>query len=518
MAPEQARGEEVDSRADLFSLGCLLYRLSTGVPPFGKGDTVSILVAIATSHPPAPISLNPVLPAAMSELIQRLLAKRPEDRPPSARALADALRDLEVERERRRTWPSRRRWLALTALVTIAAVGLTVWLLPREDRGEETPPDPGEVTFALDEPEGQLILRGGDGVDQPVDVATQGTLSLAPGEYTLRPQLPRKGRHLFPDRFLVNSGERTKVALRLVGEIRRLDRHTLPVKAVALSEYKNKLLAISAAMDRDVVLWKPATDDQPVDLTGHEGFVCAVAIAPNGWLAASGSGGRGRNPDLSIRLWDLDRQKELHRLQGHESWVTALAFASDNKYLLSGSKDGTAILWDLLARQKRFDLKGHENGLDVYSAACSGDGRHAVTGGADKLVILWDTTTGTLLRKLEGHTGEVRGVAFAPARFEAASASMDGALRVWDLKTGHSRAIAAHKGGARGVAYSPDGARLLSGGEDGMVRLWIAATGEEIYRFQGHTKAVTGVAFAPDGRRALSGSDDRTVRFWELPG
>src|SRR5262249_20909986 len=158
-------------------------------------------------------------------------------------------------------------------------------------------------------------------------------------------------------------------------------------------------------------------------------------------------------------------------------------------------------------------------------AAFSPDGRHAVTCGRDNFVILWDIAKGTVVRKLAGHTEPVRAVAWAPQRFEAASVSTDGTIRIWDLKSGSSRELrltaeapSKSRKGLLAVAYSPSGRRLLTGGEDGMVRLWNVATGEQAYCFQGHTDAVNGVALSADGRRALSGSSDRTVRLWELPG
>jgi serine/threonine protein kinase len=95
MAPEQANGEEVDGRCDLFGLGAVLYRACTGELPFGGKDTLSVLRALATTTPPPPHQLNPSLPWAFSDLVMRLLAKDRADRPQSAREVVEALAAIE---------------------------------------------------------------------------------------------------------------------------------------------------------------------------------------------------------------------------------------------------------------------------------------------------------------------------------------------------------------------------------------------------------------------------------------
>jgi serine/threonine protein kinase len=95
MAPEQAKGEEVDRRCDLFSLGAVLYRISTGRLAFDGKDTLAVLNALATKTPVPPKKIVPDLPSAFSDLLLRLLAKDRKERPQSAREVADILESIE---------------------------------------------------------------------------------------------------------------------------------------------------------------------------------------------------------------------------------------------------------------------------------------------------------------------------------------------------------------------------------------------------------------------------------------
>ncbi|HKB01784.1 MAG TPA: serine/threonine-protein kinase, partial [Gemmataceae bacterium] len=166
MAPEQARGEAVDYRADLFALGCVLYRMATGVAPFAGPSSVATLYSITTGPPPDPLTANPGLSAGLAALIKRLLAKNPVDRPPSAghvaRELAglesadpdtevplvtvvpepgpaDPWSDIDAPDPSRESIPSRRpRWRAAASLVAAAilvVVGAAALYLARLPRG-----------------------------------------------------------------------------------------------------------------------------------------------------------------------------------------------------------------------------------------------------------------------------------------------------------------------------------------------------------------------------------------------
>jgi len=94
MSPEQARGEVVDARTDLFSFGAVLYEMATGRMAFSGNTTAVIFDAILHSAPPAPLYLNPELPADLERIILRCLRKGPEERYGSASEIERQLEDV----------------------------------------------------------------------------------------------------------------------------------------------------------------------------------------------------------------------------------------------------------------------------------------------------------------------------------------------------------------------------------------------------------------------------------------
>src|SRR6185436_3966646 len=97
MAPEQARGHQVGPRADLFSLGVLLYEVLTGHSPFAGGGPLDVLTRLAVQpHDPVTVH-NPAIPRRLAALVDLLLAKSPEARPASAAVVAEALREIARE-------------------------------------------------------------------------------------------------------------------------------------------------------------------------------------------------------------------------------------------------------------------------------------------------------------------------------------------------------------------------------------------------------------------------------------
>jgi eukaryotic-like serine/threonine-protein kinase len=164
MAPEQLEGRTADARTDLFAFGTLLFEMATGKKAFDGQSQASLIASILTSDPPAISSARPagglgLLPSALDHIVDRCLAKSPDDRWQSARDLKSELEWVAAkgsgsgltEREHRGRARSLATWTA-AAVVALIAIGLTWARVP------EIPLD--VVRFAIPLPVGSTLARG----------------------------------------------------------------------------------------------------------------------------------------------------------------------------------------------------------------------------------------------------------------------------------------------------------------------------------------------------------------------
>jgi eukaryotic-like serine/threonine-protein kinase len=138
VSPEQARGKLVEPRSDLFSLGCVLYQLCAGTPPFVRATPFDSLRAVTREEAPPLRKAAPHVPAALAALIHQLLAKEPAGRPGSAAEVSDRLRRLAAPPGRpRRAWVLGLATVLLAVLLAPAGTELVQVL-----RGDRQPPPP----------------------------------------------------------------------------------------------------------------------------------------------------------------------------------------------------------------------------------------------------------------------------------------------------------------------------------------------------------------------------------------
>ncbi|HKB40334.1 MAG TPA: serine/threonine-protein kinase, partial [Gemmataceae bacterium] len=200
MSPEQAAGDRVDHRSDLFSLGSVLYEMCAGRPAFRAPNTAAVLRRVSDETPRPIREVNPDVPEALSRVIDRLHAKKPADRPASAREVADLLSGMlaglnqgrsrladetpAAQRPARPARPTRRRWLWAAAALVLVCAGLAL--------GEATGvTDMHGTVIRLFSPEGTLVVAvddpgvsvAVDGADVVITGAGAKEIRLKPGQY-----------------------------------------------------------------------------------------------------------------------------------------------------------------------------------------------------------------------------------------------------------------------------------------------------------------------------------------------
>ncbi len=156
MSPEQATGTtRLDGRADIYALGCVLYEMLAGEPPFTGPTAQAILARHAMDRVPSLRTLRPETGAGLARVVRRALAKAPADRYPTARAFAAALAAPETERTDEapasgatRYAPARRRLLVLSGVAALLTTVGALALMSRERRTPTVPLDPAAVAVA----------------------------------------------------------------------------------------------------------------------------------------------------------------------------------------------------------------------------------------------------------------------------------------------------------------------------------------------------------------------------------
>jgi WD40 repeat protein/tRNA A-37 threonylcarbamoyl transferase component Bud32 len=466
MAPEQARAEPIDARCDLFSLGCVLYRMVTGALPFPGKDVMSVLVALSSKEPEPPRALNPDVPPPLSALILRLLAKDPADRPASAREVVQALAAVEEAAPGASSEPAAParaspRWrfglVGMGVAVLLAVLAGAVYLFAPMVLRIAT--NKGELVIAADDKDVEVTVKHPDGNTEVhiIDHHQQREWVLRPGDYEIDVK-EKDGAQFATRKLTLRRGEREVVKAELV--LAEAERPVEPPRPEPPAARPTEPPADLVLLDEPVV----------------EGVL-----------------GDGR-----MRHWRR---------------VTSITFSADGKLLATGSIDATARVWDPATGQERAQLGVKGFGGDVFSVAFHPTRKLLATGTGDKRARVWDLNTGTteLSVYMEGW---VNTVAFSPdGRLLAVMAGKTG--KVVEADTGKevftmpganltSKEFAGMEGIAGGAAFRPDGKLLACRADDG-VKLLDPATGKQQELLK-DPKTVSCLAWSVDGKRLVTGT------------
>jgi eukaryotic-like serine/threonine-protein kinase len=497
-APEQVaiNSIDVDTRADVYALGVLLYELLTGSTPLDRERLKQaawdeVCRVIREEEP-----LRPSTRISTSALLPSLAASRQTD----AAKLSGLIKgDLDwiilktLEKERRL------RYDTATALVADIERHLN------DEPVVAAPPSVGYLARKFLRKHKKAVLT-----------AAAAVALLAIGLASTTWQWCR--------------ADANAKAARQNGQVAEVQRKTAESRRIEADNQRRVAEEQRKAAEEQRKVAEEQRKETASQLQRAERFlyVSHIQLAQRDWEAADVAGAwqhlNACREDL--RGWEYDY---LHRqftkghksLDGHTREINSVAFSPDGRRIASGSGDGTIKVWDAATSQEIITIKGHTGDgfegepVDVNSVAFSPDGRHIASGYDDKTIRVWDAATGQEILTIKAHTW-VNSVTFSPDGRRIASESWDNTIEVWNAATGQETlTIKGSPTRAHGVAFSPDGRRIASGCYDSTVKIWDAATGQEFLSLRGHTSGVYNVAFSPDGRHIASSSWDKTVKVWD---
>lgn len=198
------------------------------------------------------------------------------------------------------------------------------------------------------------------------------------------------------------------------------------------------------------------------------------------------------------------------QLKGHEQALLSMAFAPDAPILASASKDGTVRIWDMELQKELLSINAHPAG--VQSVAFHPEGRIIVSGGWDRAVRVWDATAGEKLKEFE-LASPVQAVAWSPNGHYVTAGCADGTLRMWAVEEGWKETVLpGHEDGVRSLAFGSGGAVLISAGADGRVFFWRASDCSQTEKLT-VSSPVKSIAISADGEFLAIGCEDGRVRI-----
>lgn len=341
-------------------------------------------------------------------------------------------------------------------------------------------------------------------------------------------------------------------------KVRTFEGHKDTVSSAAFAPDGHHIL--TGSWDRTAVLWDSRSGNTVQTFGRHTADVRAVAFSPDGRQVATGAGGSLIGPDRTeLAIWNASTGQRIQTLKGHRRIVSSVEYSQDGRFLLSASRDKTAIVWNTDDWTKQRTLHGHTSGLTT--AKFSHDASRVLTGSDDHTAVLWDRQTGSRRQTFAGKRDKATSASFSSDNRYILSNAMEyhgrqghGLGIVWDTGSGNRlnslngtrgtfspdnnhvltllesnntaafwnirsgkqvHSFAAHKGTITSFDFSRNGTRLLTGSTDNSAIIWETATGKDLFRLEGHKGDLSAVTFSSTGRLAATGSEDDTARIWD---
>jgi len=290
--------------------------------------------------------------------------------------------------------------------------------------------------------------------------------------------------------------------------------HASAIRSLAFSP--NSATLVSAGDDRTIKLWE-VSNGRLVRTIPVDAPVLGLALSPD---ASTLAGFTHAPADRNVTLWRVASESPPRRLRGHTSALESLAFSPDRSTLAAGAADGTVILWNWTTGEARRTLDRHR--ARVIAVAFLADGSTLASVDAGGTLRHWRVANGDLqteVRLPHQEQEQIAHVAFSPSRSVLVVEDTAGAVTLCDAHTGRQRQepITAPLEKLTCAALSPDGSILAAGGsESKSVSRFHLGFNIFLFPLAGHKERINWLAFSPDGATLASGSEDGELLLWNV--